>query len=135
IVDGTSDDAELTLSAVLGAGTSPVNVPLLRAVPIQMVADPVTGALSAQVVVDTLAAGFTGLSTAQIDTLRQAGVTRFRYYFSDAAAKYAPGKVTVSFVADRWGDVSGNLGLAGTRTFNVNGPTGDLSNPQGAGSI
>jgi len=62
-------------------------------------------------------------------------VTRFRYYFSDAAAKYAPGKVTVSFVADRWGDVNGNLGLAGTRTFNVNGPTGDLSNPQGAGSI
>ena len=75
------------------------------------------------------------------ELLAAAGVTRFRYSFSNAAARYAPGAVTITFLdfasasGAGWTDTLGNAGRSGTRTVTLNGPTGSVVSPQGGGGV
>ena len=105
-------------------------------IPISMVADPITGALTATpIVVHPGANGV--LSAADLQTLQNANVTRFRYDFSgaSASANWTPG--TVALTPGTWKDSAGDQAQAPAppMDFEVLGPTADLVSPTNGSGI
>ncbi|MHC4396737.1 MAG: hypothetical protein ACYS1A_13895 [Planctomycetota bacterium] len=77
----------------------------------------------------------TPLGAQDIDSITEAGITRFRYLIDDVNFEYSPDTVEVAFVADSWSDAGGSKGQAKTVNLRVEGPTADLAGPFNGGSI
>src|SRR5207302_8938764 len=107
-------------------------------VPIQMVADPSTGQLTAKVVTKTVTTTdpttgqpvTTVVTVTDAATLTQLGINRFRYDLASATTKYAPGHLTIAFLDKSWADSMGNTSLPQTFQVDVTGPTATLVLPQ-----
>ena len=117
-------DPEFTLTETLANGTvTPIAVGQPTA--IRMVADPNTGALVAQ------AAG-----SSDPATLTQLGVTRFRYDFTSTTTAFAPGHVSVAFIAGSWADSQSRQPLAradrSRSTSSARPPTSSCRSPVAA---
>ena len=146
--DTILDDAqEFTIS-----GTGILGTPTLagQPLPIELVADPETGLLTARIVAVTRGSGATNgidddgdgavdeageLSAEDLGKLRTAGVTRFRYRFEPAMTGYTTGAVTFTWVAGGWADTQGNTTTQDARTLTVLGPTATLANPSAGSGI
>ena len=63
------------------------------------------------------------------------GIKRFRYVFTDAGTKYLPAPSRSPSRRTHGRTTRGNGGLAGVKTFYVQGPTADVVNPQGGAGI
>ncbi|MDX6411753.1 MAG: large repetitive protein, partial [Gaiellaceae bacterium] len=124
-------DPEFSLTATVTGGTLALAQPL----PINLVADPTTGVLTAQVVTTT--DSVTGVVTTLTDPAQLAalGITRFRYRLVSGATTFAPGHVTITFDAGTWGDSQGNASVAQTFQLDIQGPTANVVLPQAGSGV